>query len=204
MTQSYNTLSASCTLVMDRASPSNPIHNKEKILDKENLKLRSSNHGDQNLERIASLLHASNNNNNNTHRSAPVSSKLLREHLEQISLTPQRKRLAPGVIHTRQALVTPISSKFYFDSSDKDSRSSFQSFQPPAVSWGQQPSEHDCFSTGLRARADTDPVASTLLQKMDDDDLTPVLSDNLQELFHPDQRSSLIRPKATKRFITDE
>jgi len=56
-------------------------------------------------------------------------------------------------------------------------------------------------NTSNRTRLDSDPVASILLLKeLDEDDMfiRQQPSDDLQELFRPEQRSTLVRPKATK------
>lgn len=202
MKQSFDNVSTSCAAITNRSRTGKQLHVQEQFLDKENLKLKFSNLGLQNCQHIASLLHAS---SNNTHRTTAVttSSTSLREHLEQISLTPQRKRLieAPQAIQAKhgKTVTATITPNIRCDVSDMDCESSIQSFQQ--VFWGQQNSEHQRCAKFLRERANSDPVASKLLQEVDEDYPTPALSDNLQDLFHPDE---LIRPKATKRFVADE
>mmetsp|Transcript_26350 Transcript_26350/g.39921 ORF Transcript_26350/g.39921 Transcript_26350/m.39921 type:complete len:206 (-) Transcript_26350:63-680(-) len=205
MKQSFDNVSTSCAAIMNRSRTGkqlDELHEQEQFLDKENLKVKLSNLGRQNCQQIASLLHVS---SNNTHRTTALttSSTSLREHLEQISLTPQQKRLieAPEAIYAKhgKTVAAAITPNIRCDVSDIDCVSSIQSFQQ--VPWGQQNSEHQRCAKGLRESANSDPVASKLLQEVDEDYPTPALSDNLQDLFHHDE---LIRPKATKGFVADE
>ena len=126
----------------------------------------------------------------------PSSSKLLRQHFEQISLTPSRRLMESAAVRV-SALKNQTSSPPPRDRMGYD----WTSFSPSkellrstVASRNQQVPAHELELAIIRCRGDHDPVASTLLQDDDDDDMEEVspMSGHLKHW------PGLVRPVATK------